>query len=143
MLQISDDPQDVDLEVVHRFLSSQSTWALGIPRETVARALRHSLCFSARDHDGRFVGFARVVTDRATYAWLCDVFVLPEARGQGIARALMQAVEAHADLQGLRRFTLATSTAPGLYAQHGFAPLAKPQIWMERFDPDVYQLPPA
>jgi GNAT superfamily N-acetyltransferase len=142
MLEISDAPEAVDVDVVHGFLTEHSTWARGIPRATVERSLRHSLCFSARDA-GRFVGFARVVTDRATYAWLCDVFVLPEARGRGIARALMQAVDRHADLQRLRRFTLATSTAPGLYAQHGFVALAKPEIWMERFDAAVYQTPSA
>jgi len=143
-LQISDAPEAVDLDVVHRFLAEQSTWARGIPRAVVERAVANSLCFSAREA-GRFVGFARVVTDRATYAWLCDVFVVDEARGRGISSALMQAVCAHPELQGLRRFTLATSTAPWLYEKYGFAALAKPEIWMERFDAAVYQrqTPPA
>lgn len=144
MLEIQTGPEAVDLDVVHRFLAEQSTWARGIPRATVERAVAHSLCFSARD-EGRFVGFARVVTDHATYAWLCDVFVLEGLRGRGISSALMQAVCTHPSMQGLRRFTLATSTAPWLYDKYGFAPLAKPQIWMERYDPGVYQrqTPPA
>ena len=144
MLEISTAPEAVDVETVHRFLSEQSHWARGIPRATVERALAHSLCFSARE-DGRFVGFARVVSDCATYAWLCDVFVVDGSRGRGISSALMEAVCAHPELQNLRRFTLATSSAPWLYAKYGFTPLAKPEIWMERLDATVYQrqAPPA
>ncbi len=137
-IQVSTAPEAVDLDVVHRFLSEESAWARGIPRDTLERAIRHSLCFSALSETG-LVGFARVVSDRATYAWLCDVFVLPSARGQGIARLLMEAVDHHPELQDLRRFTLATSSAPGLYAKYRFMPLGKPEIWMERHDVGVYQ----
>lgn len=139
-LSIGTDRGDVDLDVVHAFLAEQSYWCRGVPREVVARGIEHSLCFSAR-LDGVFVGFARVVTDRATFAYLCDVFVLPEARGRGVSKALMAAVDAHADLQGLRRFLLATSDAHGLYAQHGFEPLTRPERFMERYRPDVYSRP--
>jgi len=134
---ISTAAADIDLDVVHDFLSRESYWCRGVPRAVVEKGIANSLCFSAR-LDGRFVGFARVVTDRATFAYLCDVFVLPQARGRGVSKAMMAAIDAHADLQGLRRFLLATSDAHGLYAQHGFAPLSRPERFMERYRPDVY-----
>jgi len=137
---ISSAPQDQDLDVIHRYLSEQAPWCLGIPKATLAQAMAHSLCFGAF-RGGAQVGFARVVTDRATFAYLCDVFVLPEQQGQGCSRALMDAVMAHPDLQGLRRFLLATSTAAGLYAKYGFTPSAKPQAFMERLDPEIYRRP--
>jgi GNAT superfamily N-acetyltransferase len=136
-VRISTDPADVDFEALHAFLSERSTWARGVPRDVVERALAFSLCFSLR-LDGRFAGFARVVTDRATFAYLCDVFVLPDLRGRGLSKALMAAVDAHPDLQGLRRFVLATSDAHGLYAQIGFTALNQPEWFMERYRPDVY-----
>ena len=136
-LHISTDQALLDLALIHRFLSEQSTWALGIPMATVQRALQHSLCFGAY-LDGAQIGFARVITDGATFAYLCDVFVLPEHQGRGYSKRLMEAVMAHPDLQNLRRFLLATSTAPQLYAQFGFTPAAKPQAFMERLDPEVY-----
>lgn len=139
-LRISSNPADMDVALIHRFLSQQSTWAWGIPLATLQRAMAHSLCF------GGFLGpdqiaFARVVTDRATFANLVDVFVLPEHRGQGHSKALMQAVLHHADLQGLRRFTLATRDAHALYAQFGFTAPLKPETLMERYAPDVYNQP--
>lgn len=137
-LQISTDQTRLDLALIHRFLSEQSTWARGIPLATVQRALQQSLCFGAY-LDGAQIGFARVITDGATFAYLVDVFVLPAHRGRGYSKRLMEAVMSHAALQGLRRFLLATSTAPQLYAQFGFKPVAKPQALMERLDPDVYQ----
>ena len=106
--------------------------------DNLRRAIEHSLCFSAIDGES-LVGFARVVTDRATFAYLCDVFVLPEARGLGVSKALMQAIDVHPDLQGLRRFLLATADAHGLYAQYGFAPLTGPERFMERYRPEVYR----
>ncbi|HEX6708427.1 MAG TPA: GNAT family N-acetyltransferase [Albitalea sp.] len=136
-ITVDTDPSRLDVGLVHRFLSTESTWARGIPRETVERAIRHSLCFGVYDGDMQ-VGFARVVTDTATHAWLCDVFVLDAHRGRGIARLLMDTVVAHPQLQGLRRFALATSTASWLYERYGFKPLAHPGIWMERHDPDAY-----
>ena len=135
--EISCDPARLDIDLVHAFLSRESAWALGIGRDVVERALAHSLCFGAYDVATQ-VALARVVTDRATYAWLADVFVIETHRGMGISAALMDAVIAHPDLQGLRRFSLVSSSAPGLYARYGFTPLVKPEIWMERFDPDVY-----
>lgn len=136
-LRISTDRNELDVSLVHRFLSEQSSWARGIPRDTVTKSLRHSLCF------GGFLGaaqiaFARVVSDYATFANLVDVFVIPEYRGRGYSKTIMSAVVSHPELQGLRRFTLATGDAHGLYAQFGFTPLHKPDIFMERFAPHVY-----
>ena len=137
-LRISTDPRELDLDVIHRFLSQQSGWAKGIPREVVERSIARSLCFAG------FIGadqiaFARVVTDAATFANLVDVFVLPEHRGRGHSKQLMEAVLAHPDLQGLRRFTLATSNAHGLYAQFGFTAPLRPQTLMERYFPALYE----
>lgn len=137
-IDISTDKAKLDLALIHRFLSEQSTWALGIPYSTVQRAVQHSLCFGAY-LDGAQIGFARVTTDCATFAYLGDVFVLPEHQGRGYSKRLMEAVMAHPDLQNLRRFLLATSTAPQLYAQFGFTPAAKPQAFMERLDPEIFK----
>lgn len=139
-LRIITDRQALDRDLIHRFLSEQSSWARGIPREVVERAIDHSLCF------GGFIGadqvaFARVVSDFATFANLVDVFVLPAHRGRGHAKALMGAVFGHPDLQGLRRFTLATSDAHGLYAAFGFSAPKRPETLMERYAPDVYSAP--
>lgn len=137
MFDISTDPARLDRDLIHRWLSQESYWARGVPRAVVDKALDHSLCFGAFQ-DGRQVGFARTVTDRATFAYLADVFVLPEARGRGCARRLMDAVIAHPELQGLRRMALATRDAHALYAQYGFTPLARPETFMERYRPEVY-----
>ena len=137
-ITISSDKSLLDLPMIHRFLSEQSSWALGIPPATAQRAVQHSLCFGAY-LDGAQIGFARVTTDSATFAYLSDVFVLPEHQGRGHSKQLMAAVMAHPDLQNLRRFLLATSTAPQLYAQFGFTPSAKPQAFMERLDVEVYK----
>jgi GNAT superfamily N-acetyltransferase len=126
---ITTDPARLDLDVIHGFLSG-SYWAEGIPREVVERAVRHSLCFGAYQGE-RQVGFARVVTDRATFAYVSDVFVLPPARGRSIAKRLMAAIMAHPDLQGLRRWTLATRDAHGLYRQFGFGEPRYPERQME------------
>ncbi len=109
-----------------------------MPRPVLERAIENSLCFGVWQH-GHQVGFARVVSDYATFAWLCDVFVVPEQRGRGHARALLQAVLAHPQLQGLRRFSLASTTARGLYAEFGFAAPQHPSSLMEKSDPDVYR----
>lgn len=127
----------VDVDVVHGWLSRESYWAAGIPRDVVERALDRSLCFSGYLGD-RQVAFARVVTDCATFAYLADVFVFEDARGHGISARLMDAVLAHPGLQGLRRFMLATRDAHGLYARYGFAPPAHPDSLMERYAPGVY-----
>lgn len=130
---VTDDPAALDLDAVHGFLT-RSYWAKGIPRETVERSLKNSLSLSllhAGRHAGRQAGFCRAVTDRATFAYLCDVFVLPEHRGRGLGKWLVACALEHPDLQGLRRLLLATMDAHGLYSQHGFAPLARPEAFME------------
>ena len=137
-LRITTDRVELDVALIHRFLSQESTWAKGIPLATVQRSLETSLCF------GGFLGreqvaFARVISDYATFANLVDVFVLPAHRGKGHSKAMMRAVLAHPDLQGLRRFTLATFDAHGLYRQFGFTEPANPQSFMERYFPGIYE----
>lgn len=124
---------------LHHFLSSRTGWARDIPRSTVERSLEGSLCFTLLGPDGRQRAFARVVTDGATFAWLCDVYVDDDLRGQGLSRLLMDAVHAHPDLQNLRRWLLATNTAPWLYEKYAWAGLAKPAMFMERHDAEVYR----
>ena len=138
--RISTDPAEMDIDLVHGFLRDEAYWCRGVPRAVLEKAIAHSLCFSAFDGE-RQIGFARVVSDRATFAYLCDVFVLPSARGKGVSKALLRAIDAHPDLQGLRRFLLATADAHGLYAQFGFTPLTKPERFMERYRPDAYRAP--
>lgn len=133
---ITDDPARVDIDAVHAFLVT-AYWSEGIPREIVERSTRHSLCFSLF-HGARQVGFARVVTDHATFAWIGDVYVLPESRGQGLAKWLMQVIVEHPTLAGLRRWMLATRDAHGLYRQVGFTPLAHPDRMMEIWAPGLY-----
>jgi GNAT superfamily N-acetyltransferase len=139
-LRISTDPAELDIDLIHRYLSGESYWARGIPRDIVERSLTHSLCFGGYISD-RQVAFARVVSDYATFANLLDVFVLTQHRGKGYSKLLMQAVFAHPQLQNLRRFTLATRDAHGLYAQFGFAAPSKPQTLMERLAADIYKTP--
>jgi GNAT superfamily N-acetyltransferase len=136
-LHISTDPAALDVTLIHQFLSERTSWARGIPRATVERAIANSLCFGAY-LEGRQVGFARVTTDRATFAYLADVFVVEAERGKGVSKALMAAVLAHPELQGLRRFMLATSDAHELYARYGFTPPARPATLMERYFPNIY-----
>jgi GNAT superfamily N-acetyltransferase len=138
--EISSEPARLDMAVVHGYLSEQSSWAGGMPRALLERAVANSLCFGGY-LDGRQIAFARVVSDRATFANLVDVFVLPEYRGRGYSKALMAAVLAHPELQGLRRFMLATADAHGLYAQFGFTAPLRPASLMERYFPDIYQAP--
>jgi len=135
--RISTDPALLDVPLIHRFLSRESYWARDVPLSVVQRAIEHSLCFGLYAPDGQ-VGFARVVTDRATFGYLADVFVLAAHRGQGLGRGLIAAVMAHPDLQGLRRFLLATRDAHGLYRRFGFTAPAHPQVLMERHDPAIY-----
>jgi GNAT superfamily N-acetyltransferase len=134
--EISTERGRMDVGLIHDFLGS-TYWARCIPRGVVERSIKHSLCFGAF-HGGRQVGFARVVTDFATFAYVGDVFVVPEHRGRGVSKLLMRAILGHADLQGLRRFLLATRDAHGLYSQFGFQPLARPQDFMTIHVPDVY-----
>ena len=136
-MKISTDIATFDLPLIHRFLSQESTWAKDIPLATVDRSLRHSLCFGGFE-DGQQIAFARVVSDFATFAYLMDVFVLKEHRGQGYSLQLMDTIMAHPELQGLRRFMLATSTARELYLRYGFNSPAKPEILMEISKTDLY-----
>jgi GNAT superfamily N-acetyltransferase len=127
----------LDFEVIFHAIA-ESYWARGISRTRLKKAIEHSLAFGAYEDD-KFVGFARIITDHATYAYLCDVFVVPEARGRGISKALMAAIVAHPDLQELRRWSLATRDAHGLYSRFGFKPLSAPELYMERWEPGVYE----
>jgi GNAT superfamily N-acetyltransferase len=136
---LSDDSARLDFETVFRFISVESYWAKGVPREVQRRAIENSLNFGIYHDGGAMVGFARVVTDRATFAWICDVYIDAEHRGLGLSKWLMESIIAHPDLQGLRRLLLATWDAHGLYAQFGFTPLARPDRWMNLHHPDVYK----
>ena len=136
--RLSSKNEEMDIEAIHQFIS-RSYWAEAIPKEIMARALQHSLCFGVFDSENRQVGFARMVTDRATFAYLADVYILDEHRGQGLAKGLMEAIQTHPELQGLRRMMLATRDAHGLYAQFGFKPLNNPNIIMELWSPDIYK----
>ncbi len=133
---ITTDPNRIDIDAVHAYLT-QSYWARGIPRETVAKSIRGSICFGLFDGD-RQIGLARVITDRATFAYLCDVYVLEEYRGRGLARWLMETIVAHPELAGLRRFVLVTQSANGLYEKFGFTPLKRPEGYMEIVRPHIY-----
>jgi len=134
---ITTDQQRLDIDAIHAFLS-RSFWAEAIPKELVRKSIANSLCFGVFD-GGSQVGFARVVTDRATFAYLCDVYILESHRGRGLGKWLIETVMAHPDLQNLRRFQLVTRDAHGLYAPHGFAAPADPQWQMEIFRPGLYQ----
>src|SRR3984893_5746613 len=134
---ISTNRQLLDVDIIRGFLTN-SYWAKGISREIVARAIEHSLCFGIYDAEGSQVGFARVISDRATYAYLGDVFVLESHRGRGLSKWLMECIVKHPGLQKLRRWSLVTHDAHRLYARFGFTPLAAPPGYMELRDPDVY-----
>ncbi len=136
---ISTDAGRLQIDVVHGYLS-RSYWAEDIPREIVVRSIENSLCFGlyAAGERERQIGFARVVTDFATFAWIGDVFVLEEERGKGLAVWMMEVIAGHPDLQGLRRWILATRDAHGLYRKTGFAPLARPDAFLERWEPEFY-----
>lgn len=136
--KISTKLDDMDITVIHEFIKD-SYWARDIPLKTLQKAIRNSLCFGIFTEPGEQVGFARMITDSATYAYLADVFVLEQHRGKGLAKWLMEYILKHPDLQGLRRITLATADAHGLYEKFGFKPLVRPHIFMEVWDPDVYK----
>jgi GNAT superfamily N-acetyltransferase len=137
---ISTDKSKLDLDVIHQFLSRESYWAAGIPRETVARSIENSLCFGVYDN-ARQIGFARVVTDFATYAYVADVFILERYRERGLGRELMSSIMCHPKLLGLRRWSLGTRDAQGLYAQFGFKPVVntRARTVMEIVDAGVYR----
>ena len=135
--EITAEKPRLDVAAIHAYLA-QSYWSPGVPRAVVERAIENSLCFGVFHH-GKQVGFARAVTDKATFAYLADVFILEPHRGKGLSKRLMKFVFAHPDLQGLRRFMLATKDAHGLYEQFGFTALANPARFMELHRPDAYQ----
>ena len=135
----SSDVKDMDLNVIHSFISN-SYWAKDISLNTMQKAINNSLCFGVFSDSGQQVAFARMVTDSATFAYLADVFVLPEHRGKGLSKWLMQIIIEHPDLQGLRRMVLATADAHNLYTQFGFKSLGSPESFMELHRPDVYKL---
>src|SRR5262249_5055582 len=132
--EVSTDVGRLDLDLIHRFLRDESYWARGIPRAVVEKSVRHSLCFGVF-HRGEQVGFARVITDQAVFAYLADVFILPDHRGRGVAKQLMRAIVGDARLQGLRKWALGTRDAHGLYAQFGFGAPSHPEYQMEIDDP--------
>lgn len=134
---VSTDQSRLDIPMIYRFLSEESTWAVGISRPTVERAIENSLCFGGY-LDGRQIAFARVISDYATFANLVDVFVVPEYRGNGYGKQLIGAVMRHPSLQKLRRFTLATADSHSLYARFGFTPPLRPETLMERYFPNIY-----
>ncbi len=139
---ISSRPEDLDFELIYGFIS-QSYWAKGIPRKTVQKSLDNSIVFgvyelSENQRSKQQRGFARVITDKATFAYLADVFVIESHRGLGLSKQLMSAVVAHPDLQGLRKFMLTTNDAHGLYQQYGFTPVEQPELLLQIARPDIY-----
>jgi GNAT superfamily N-acetyltransferase len=136
---ISTDQRQLDFVAIHAFLAT-SYWSPGISLDVIRKATNHSLAFGLF-HVEQQVGFARVVTDSATFAYLADVYVLPEHRGKSLGKWLMSVIIEHPDLKGLRRFLLATADAHKLYSQFGFEPLSRPERLMEIFRPDVYRVP--
>jgi GNAT superfamily N-acetyltransferase len=136
---ISTDPARLDLDVIHEFLTN-CYWAKGIPRDVVARSIEHALCFGIYDGSRAQVGFARVISDFATIAYLGDVFVLESHRGRGLSKWMMECIMQHPALQGLRRWILLTSDAHRLYAQFGFTALKSADRYMELHRPDVYEI---
>jgi len=139
--RLSDAPGDFDLARAHGWIANESYWGAGLPLETFRRAVENSLTVGVFAPDGQMAGMARVVTDRATFGWIADVFVDRTHRGHGLGKRIMAYLRAHPDLQGLRRLHLATRDAHGLYAQFGFGPLTKVENWMEIRDPAPYPRP--
>jgi len=138
--EISTDPARLNIELIHQYLSRDSYWAQQVPLEVVARSVANSLCFGVYHHNEQ-VGLARIITDKATFAYLCDVFILPEHRGKGISKWLMKTMHSHPELQGLRRWLLGTKDAHGLYEQFGWTYLTPEQVprFMQLHNPDVYK----
>ena len=135
---ISTDKSLLNVEVIYKYLNEDSYWAQGMPFERLIKAIENSLCFGVY-HERQLAGFARVVTDKATFAYLCDVFILPDYRSLGLSKWLVQTIVEYPELKGLRRWSLATADAHGLYSQFGFSQITKPERWMEIFKP--YQSP--
>lgn len=136
-IRITTNKKELDIDLIFNFLHIEARWSKGIPREVVEKSIENSLCFGAFI-DSRQVGFARVVTDYATFGNLVDVFVVDKLRGKGISRVILNAIHEHSELQNLRRMTLATSDKQALYSKFGYKELSKPEMFMEKFDPHVY-----
>jgi N-acetylglutamate synthase-like GNAT family acetyltransferase len=134
---VSTDKSRLDVDVIHQFLSTKAYWCLNIPRVTVEKSIENSLCFAVFHHDKQ-VGFARVISDFSTIAYLGDVFIVDEYRGKGLSKLLMKTIMSHPELQGLRRWILLTSDAHGLYEQFGWTTIADPSVWMEVRNPNAY-----
>lgn len=135
---ITTDQKDFDFEMLFQYLSKESYWAEGIPMSVLKKAVSNSMSF-ALFFKNEQIGFARVITDYSTFGYLADVFIIHEYRGQGLSRWLMDYISAHPELQGFRRWLLATRDAHGLYAKYGFTPLSKPERMMEITRPDIYK----
>jgi len=135
---ISTDQSMLDFEVIYNYLNKESYWARGIPKEKLRKAIENSICFGVYHHDKQ-VGLARVISDKATFAYICDVFIIEKYRRQSLSKWLIQSIVNYPDLQGLRRWSLATADAHGLYSQFGFTTITRPERWMEIFKP--YQKP--
>lgn len=135
--EISTDPARFDRDLIHRVLDA-TYWAKGLPRDVLERSIANALCFGVYREE-RQIAFARVITDRATFAYLSDVFVVPEEQGKGISKRLVEAILAHPELQGLRRFLLVTKDAHGLYERYGFQPVEHPGEYLTIFNPDAYR----
>lgn len=131
---ISTDQSRLNFDLIYNYLNNDSYWARGIPAEKLRSAISNSFCFGVYQQAGQ-AGFARVITDKATFAYICDVFILPEFRGLGLSKWLIQTITGHPELQGLRRWSLATADAHGLYSQFGFTQISRPDRWMEMFTP--------
>ncbi|WP_100658754.1 GNAT family N-acetyltransferase [Alteromonas flava] len=136
--RISTTQSEFDNELIYRFIST-SYWAAGMPRELLEKAIANSWCFAVFDQDNRQVAFARLITDKATFGYLADVFVIEDARGQGISKYLVEHIVSLPEVKGFRRLLLATYDAHGLYAQYGFKPIEKVESLMQIWQPDIYQ----
>ena len=135
--KISTDKTDLDFEVIYGFIS-KSYWASGIPRQTLETAISNSFCFGVYDSHDSQIGFARLITDKATFAYLADVFIVESHRGKGLSKWLVESIVSHPELQCLRRMVLPTRDAHGLYAQYGFLPIENPEMFMQIWNPNVY-----
>lgn len=135
---ISTNKSKLNINTIHKFLSEEAYWCENIPFEVVKKSIENSFCFGVY-HDEEQIGFARLVTDYSTYAYLADVFILPSHRGKGLGTMLMEEIINHPELQGLRKISLATSDAHRLYEKFGFGPPEKPETLMEIFNPDIYK----
>ncbi|EPP5774599.1 GNAT family N-acetyltransferase [Vibrio cholerae] len=140
--EISTDNNRLNFEVIYEFIT-QSYWAADIPKATLEKAISNSFCFGVYDSIGHQVGFARLITDKSTFAYLADVFIIESQRGKGLSKRLVETIVTHPELQGLRRMVLATRDAHGLYAQYGFKPVENPEILMQIWQPNIYREPKA